>query len=217
MSILISTPFHADSYDRIIAACGGNPLNAFSLIVQEICKRFFSQMSCIPPSDAYLKSLAASIWSSVHAEGLPRPLAINEIGEAVTLEDSYLGAIVEKILHDLPRHRLDDLIHTLCFQIINALLAPEFKACRQSYDKRDATGECARQALDECKDRISGSHCEDCPFFIALSKDQHRKLLSRAFGPEHLNTFLNNTGVFLPEDFRSLRIFWHLHIRQPQF
>ncbi len=214
--MVISNPFQPGSYERIVAACGGSPVNAFTLIGLEIGKRFFKQQSVLPPSDTYLKSLWESIWSIVHAEGLPRPLPTNEMGEAITLDDSYLCDLVEKALHSLPRHRADDLLRTLCFQVITALLAPEFKSCRQSYEEKDSTGACARQSLQECGDRVSGSHCEDCPFFIALSQDQHRKLLTRAFGSEHQNTFLSNMGVFLPEDFRSLRIFWHLHLRQPQ-
>lgn len=216
MPLIIANPFQPGSYERVIASCGGSPLNAFTLIGLDICKRFFDQQSILPPSDAYLKSFWESIWSLVHAEGLPRPLPANETGEAITLEDSYLFALVEKTLQGLPHHRTDDLLRTLCFQVLIALLSPEFKACRRSYESRDAVGTCVRQSLSQCQDRISGSHCEDCPFFIGLTKDQHRKLLGRAFAPETQDSFLKNTGVFLPEDFRALRIFWHLHVRQPQ-
>lgn len=199
-----------------MATCGGSPERVLSEIGLEITKRFFAQQKIIPPSDAYVTSLWEGIWATGTQEGLPLPLANNEAGEPRTLDDSYLFGLAEKTLARLPRHRAEDTLRTLCVQIFTALLSPEFKACRQSYQSQDASGSCTRQAADECRDRVSGSHCEDCPFFVALSQDQHRKLLGRAFGPAGQSTWSGNMSLFLPEDFRALRIFWHLHIRQPR-
>lgn len=216
MPIIIATPFQPGSYERLVASCGGDPENVFVSIGNEITKRFFTQQEVLPPSDAYITSLWGSVWATVLAEGLPEPLAANAIGEPRTLEDSYLFTLATETLGRLPRHRTEDTMRTLCIQVLVALLSPEFKSCRQSYAEADPAGQCARQSADHCRDRVSGSHCEDCPFFVALSKDQHRKLLGRAFAPDHQAAWAAQTDLFLPEDFRALRVFWHLHLRQPR-
>jgi hypothetical protein len=216
MPIVISLPFAADSYVRIVSACGGSAGGAFVGIGLELTKRYFAQQSVPPPSDAYITSLWEGLWATALAEGMPQPLAANEIGEPRTLEDSYLFSLAEKTLVRLPKHRADDVLRTLCVQVFIALLSPEFKACRQSYQHTDSAGQCNRMSVDHCRDRVSGSHCEDCPFFVALSSDQHRKLLGRSFSPSGQTTWNANHSLFLPEDFRALRIFWHLHIRQPR-
>lgn len=215
MPLVISNPFQPGTYDRLVASCGGSPAKVFCALGKEITSRHFTQLKTIPPSDSYVSSLWDNLWITALAEGLPRPLANHEVGEPRTLDDSYLFGLAEKTLAYLPRHRTHDLLSTLCVQVYTALLSPEFKACRQSYQARDSEGVCVRQTVDHCKDRISGSHCEDCPFFIALSQDQHRKLLARSFAPADQALWSSNIGLFLPEDFRALRIFWHLHIRQP--
>ncbi len=218
MAFVISSPFQPGSYERLVSTCGGSPVRTFVEIALELVKRYYAQLSVIPPGDAYLRSLSEGLWETALQEGPPVPLADNEIGEPRTLEDSYLLALAEKTMVRLPRHRTDDLLRAFCIQILVALLSPEFKACRQSYQAGDAAnaGACARQSLENCRDRVSGSHCEDCPFFVALSKDQHRKLLGRSFGAAGQPVWSANTDLFLPEDFRALRIFWHLHIRQPR-
>jgi hypothetical protein len=218
MAYVITSPFQPGSYERLVATCGGSPARVFNGILLELLKRCYVQQATPPPGDAYLNSLGEGLWETVLAEGLPVPLAAAEVGEPRTLEDSYLLALAEKTLARLPRHRTEDLLRAFCIQILVALLSPEFKACRQSYQAVDAANgnTCARQSVDHCRDRISGSHCEDCPFFVALSQDQHRKLLARSFGASNQSVWSANTGLFLPEDFRALRVFWHLHIRQPR-
>ena len=216
MPFIISTPFQPGSYDRLVATCGGSPEITFVSIGLELTKRFFAQQSILPPSDAYLTGLWQNLWSTTLAEGLPTPLASNEIGEPRTLADSYLLSLAEKTLGGLPRHRSEDLLRTLCIQILVALLSPEFRACRQNFQSKDSVGQCVRHSADHCRDRVSGSHCEDCPFYVALSRDQHRKLLGQSFGPSQQAAWNAHADIFLPEDFRALRIFWHLHLRQPR-
>lgn len=216
MPIVITSPFQPGSYDRLVATCGGTAVNTFVEIGLDISRRFFAQQSILPPGDAYIRSLWDGLWNTILAEGLPVPLAGNAIGEPRTLDDAYLFALAEKTLQRLPRHRTEDTLRTLCVQVLIATLSPEFKACRQSYQNLDASGACPRHSADHCRDRVSGSHCEDCPFFVALSQDQHRKLLGRSFGPSNQAAWTAQADLFLPEDFRALRIFWHLHLRQPR-
>jgi len=215
MPFVIAPPFSPGSYDRLVATCGGSPLRVFQELGQEITKRFFAQQDTLPPSPAYVSGLWEALWLVALAEGVPAPLESNQVGEPKTLDDNYLFNLANTALGKLPRHRADDLLRTLCVRILIALLSPEFKACRQSYQQASAAGQCSRQDAAECRDRVSGSHCEDCPFFVALSREQHRRLLARAFGAS-AQTFHDHVDLFLPEDFRALRIFWHLHIRQPK-
>ncbi len=77
MPIIIASPFESGSYARVIAACGGSPLQAFCAIGSELTLRFFAQQAIAPPSEAYVQNLWQGIWESVHAEGLPEPLAPN--------------------------------------------------------------------------------------------------------------------------------------------
>lgn len=216
MPIVISPPFQPGSYERILTTCGGTPIRAFVEIGLQITRRFFAQQAILPPSDAYVASLWEGIWATSLSEGPPAPLADNAIGEPRTLDDNYLLSLTESTLARLPRHRAEDTLRGLCFQVFITLLSPEFRTCRQSYQKDDATGVCPRQTVDHCRDRISGAHCEDCPFFVALSREQHRKLLGRSFGESRQADWQAHTDLFLPEDFRALRIFWHLHLRQPR-
>ena len=213
MPIVIQPPFLIDSYKLILQNCGGTPIAAFCEIGVELTGRYFNQLQLPAPSAAYQQSLWAGIWQVVHREGLPRPLTPQEIGEPKALDDDYLFSLAGEILGQLPLHRADDVLKTLCVQILTALLAPEFKACRQSYTALDPAGACVRQQLSHCRDRVSGAHCEDCPFFVALSQGKHHRLLARSWTalgePEGEKHF----AVFLPEDFRSLRVFWHLHLR----
>lgn len=213
MAILVSQPFSAGTYERLVASCGGSPDAVFRQIGLELSLRYFRQIAVAAPGPAYLASLWARIWTISHREGLPAPLAPNEIGVPGGLDADFLELLTEDALSELPVHRAADHLRVLCMQVFTALLSPEFRACRQSYQEADSPGICARQDPDHCRDRVSGSHCEDCPFFVALSVEQHRKLLERAFTAERRATWESFRDVFLPEDFRALRVFWHLHLR----
>lgn len=212
MPFLISAPFSPDSYERLIKDLGGSAPVAFSKIGLEVTQRFFNQQEIPPPLDPFLEAFWKGIWEITHREGLPKPLSMSEIGEAKELDDAYVGKLSEEVLSRLPQHRTSETLLALAFQIFTALLSPEFKACRQSYLEEDASGSCARQDLQYCSDRVSGSHCEDCPYFVAMSAQQHRKLLSKQWCGD-VAVFENHSDLFLPEDFRALRIFWHLYLR----
>jgi hypothetical protein len=214
MPLIISQPFSPGSYARVVETCGGTPGAVFQQIGLELSQRFFRQVGVPPPGPAYLGSLWTRIWDVTHREGLPAPLAAHEIGAPAALDSEFLELLTEDALSELPVHRAADHLRVLCMQVFTALLSAEFRACRQSFQEEGSGGACLRQDPEHCRDRLSGSHCEDCPFFVALSADQHRKLLERSFPEQRRAAWQANRDLFLPEDFRALRVFWHLHLRQ---
>lgn len=213
MSFVISAPFPPDSYEQILRDCGGDAAAVFVGLGSEITRRYFTQVEVPPPGDAFVEHLWRATWEIIHREQLPQPLAARDIGEPRRLGDDYLFTLTDQILAQLPRHRAEDTLRALCVQILVGLLSPEFRACRQSYQTVGPDGKCARLEIAHCRDRVSGAHCEDCPFFVALSAAQHGKLLARAYAMMG-GAAPFRPDLFLPEDFRALRVFWHLHLRQ---
>lgn len=213
MKILIKVPFKPESYTNLLASSDGKAMNIFIEVGQAISKRYFKQIEGISPSEPFLEMFLEAIWTTVHGAGLPVPLGGQEMGEPLDPDYEYLNQLTDQCLDQLPRHRAEDQLRALCVQMLISLLSPEFKSCRQSYIVEESGGGCLRQSREHCEERISGSHCEDCPYFTALTEMQHRKLLSRVWSSDSPTTFESSPKLFLPEDFRSLRIFWHLHIR----
>lgn len=210
--MIIPLPYSPDSFDKYYRQFGADPQAAFIAISLVITKRFYEQNALRAPSDAYLSEMLKACWNVAHSEGLPQPLAASDSADAPDLDYDYHSKLVEGVLSSLPQHRTEDYLRILLGQLFATLLAREFKTCRRSYEETDASGACMRQSDDYCKDRISGTHCEDCPYFIALSPAQHTKFLQR-FWKDEAGPTEGQLKVFLPHDFRALRIFWHLYIR----
>ncbi|MEO6569728.1 MAG: hypothetical protein ABIO94_13260, partial [Opitutaceae bacterium] len=81
----------------------------------------------------------------------------------------------------------------------------EFKVCRDSFREPSPDGICRRQQLARVRQRISGTHCIDCPYWTSLPAEKHLRFLDtqwQAAGRDELTAHL---GIFLPEDFRRLR------------
>ena len=72
---------------------------------------------------------------------------------------------------------------------------------------------CRRQEFARVRLRISGAHCVDCPHWVALAPAQHEKYLAREWHGVVLD-FTAHRGVFLPEDFRALRLWLHARARK---
>ncbi|MEM7789863.1 MAG: hypothetical protein AAF546_00545 [Verrucomicrobiota bacterium] len=211
MAILASTPLKPDSYNQILSNCGGDPKSVFIGICREITERYFVQRSINKPSTAFVQVLLDRVWQAAHTIGTPEPLEPKAMGTPQEPDYELLYLHAQECLNGLPKHRAEDILRELIIQLLVGLTNPEFKACRQSYTSRHAEG-CLRQNRDHCAERVSGAHCEDCPYFVVLSKEQHRRLLQRSWADES-DDFSINKDIFLPEDFRSLRVFWHLHLR----
>ncbi len=211
MPITIQAPFTPNSYKKILNSFDGKAQTVFVRLTQSITTRFFEQLELTPPSPAFIEKLLTNIWVLLKDEELPKPLPKNEIGTPQEPNFNVLNELCDRCLAIVPKHRTEDHLRELIMQLFIALLSPEFRSCRLSYQDVDNDQKCIRQHRSHCVDRISGSHCEDCPYFVALSANQHTKLFKRSWQSD--DSFERNKELFLPEDFRALRIFWHLHLR----
>lgn len=144
---------------------------------------------------------ADRLWALVKERGLPPPLARGEQGEAVEMEPAVVQPMVARVMGDLPE---DGLWATAARQLVKACFQPEFKKCRDSYCEVEEDGTCRRQQLKKARQRVSGSHCVDCPYWQGLTPEQHGKLLAKAWVGDAAE-FAAHREVFLPEDFRALR------------
>lgn len=155
------------------------------------------------------------LWIFSIQLGHPSALKVSEMGKP---GDPHAETWATHTQALIDRWKLDrnqaDLVTPVIEQLLLTILLPEFKACRQSYLEKEPLGDCIpRQEAEYCRERISGSHCEDCPYFTALSAEKHRKLLERSWESE-TSDFSKQVDVFLPDDFRFLRVFLHLHRRR---
>lgn len=211
--MIIQPPFSEESYSSIVSKSGGDPQAIFRALARAIAARFYRQVKIPAPSELFINKLMDIVWQRVHDEGLPVPLDKKESGKAQDFDFDYIHSLVNDCLEMLPRHRTEDYLRVLISQLFLTLLAREFRTCRMSYTDRGSDDVCARQSVDHCTDRISGSHCEDCPYTVALSDGQNYRLLRRTWQSPDSIEDMEVREMMLPRDFRSLRVFWHLYIR----
>lgn len=89
-------------------------------------------------------------------------------------------------------------------QLVKACCYPELTVCRDSFQAPGSDGRCRRQELSRVRTRVSGSHCVDCPHWVALTAEPHAALLESAWRGDEAE-WGRSRGLFLPEDFRALR------------
>lgn len=177
-------------------------LRFFTAQVGAIVARFFKQNGGNAPDTAVTAGFATRLWQLIGERGLPPPLSPGEQGEAGEMEAEVVAPLVERVLVGLPE---DGLWGTVARQLVKACFQPEFKKCRDSYREVEADGTCRRQQLRKARQRVSGSHCVDCPYWQGLTPEQHGKLLAKAW-VGNVAEFTAHRDVFLPEDFRALRV-----------
>lgn len=211
MSFIVSPPFDHVSYETFQSEYPDGFTEAFTQLALPVVHRVFAQCGRTPPGADYLTQFLKRIATLAEGHGLARPLPDREIGAPGEPDDVTMRRLLERLQAELPAHSEQDLLLTIAYQFFLTLILPEFKACRQSYLEEGVDG-CLRQDLVFCADRISGSHCEDCPYFTALSEAKHRKLLSRQWKGD-AGAFEAESDRFLPPDFRLLRVYLHLHRR----
>ncbi|MES1167091.1 MAG: hypothetical protein ABUL68_03735 [Pseudomonadota bacterium] len=205
------TELSPEAHQRLLAAHGGEAA-AFAGLVGTCVRRFLAQNDRPPLPDPWLAEYAARLWAVVNAAGLPRPLAAGESAEPGEMPADRVVALSARIFHglDLPGRHAD--LDTPTRQLLKACLQPEFRQCRDSY--REVTdGICRRQEFTRARERVSGSHCVDCPYWTALQPDEHERLLNRAWVSGCPEDLTRHREVFLPEDFRALRMFIWRQIR----
>jgi hypothetical protein len=89
-------------------------------------------------------------------------------------------------------------------QLVKAITYPRLGVCRESYRERGPDGSCRRQLVAQARRRISGTHCVDCPYWLAYGPEAHAAWLRTAWQSDPAE-FEAARGIFLPEDFRALR------------
>lgn len=180
----------------------------FGKIIGQILERYFWQNTRpLPPTDE-ISAMGARLWSLIQDRGLPPPLHPADRGTPGEMSDEELDPLVNRVLGNSPAVWRDEFAAPVR-QLVKACFYPEFKTCRDSFRERSPDGSCRRQELKRCLTRVSGTHCVDCPHWVALTTEQHNRYLAKEWRPEGVQEFLSHRGVFLPEDFRALRLFLH--------
>lgn len=187
------------------------PRATFAGLVEAILTRFFQQNGWPPPAAEDRAGIADRLWSLIEERGLPRPLAAAERGEPGEMSDVEVKPLLERVL--TPELESRDQLKGPVKQLVKACFYPEFKTCRDSFQELEPDGTCRRQQLARTQLRISGAHCVDCPHWVALSPAQHEKYLRRCWRPEGWADLTAHQDVFLPEDFRALRVFLYQQAR----
>jgi hypothetical protein len=172
----------------------------FTARISAVLNRFAIQNGEVPPTGEVCRAFASRLWSVVAERGLPRPLASHERGEPGGMSEEECAPLVGRVAGAGAPPLLVDAAR----QLVKACLYPEFKTCRDSFREIAPDGSCRRQELDRARRRVSGTHCVDCPHWVALPPRPHEKFLERQWRAG-AGEFIAGRAIFLPEDFRALR------------
>jgi hypothetical protein len=181
----------------------------FEQRVAAVIGRFFAQNESAAPSAAELGRFAAQLRQLVVERGLPRPLGDDECGAPGGMAEEECAPLVARVVDGLTHPLFADAAR----QLVKACFYPEFKICRDSFREVARDGSCRRQELARVRGRISGTHCVDCPHWVAFPTDDHERFLRREWHGD-TTLFAEYRHVFLPEDFRELRRWLHAAARR---
>ena len=181
----------------------------FERLIAAVVVRFFGQKQQPPPSGAELARFGAQLRQLVEERGLPRPLAAHECGAPGGMSEEECAPLVARV----GAGTRDPLLADAARQLVKACFYPEFTVCRDSFREVARDGGCRRQELERVRGRISGTHCVDCPHWVALAPAQHAAYLRAEWrgDPAVLDA---HQSIFLPEDFRALRRWLHAAARE---
>lgn len=171
----------------------------FQRIVLGILARFFAQRSRgWWPEEGH--RFVQQLGELIAERGLPRPLRDGEVGAPGSLSEQECAALVTRVVAGLT----EPMFAEAAKQLVKACFYPEFKVCRDSFREVTRDGACRRQEVERVRSRISGTHCVDCPHWMAFSPVEHADFLRQEWRGAPAN-FDAHRDVFLPEDFRELR------------
>lgn len=181
-----------------------DPARQFVDLVRPVLERTLRQSGHAVPTAAQAL-LVERLWALVAARGVPPPLPPGEKGEPGEMPAATVAPLIEPLLAGLaPAER--EALATPARQLVKTCFQGDFRTCRDSYREVSPDGACRRQELARANERISGSHCVDCPYWLSLTPAQHERLLTKAWQGDAA-AFAAHRDVFLPEDFRALRLF----------
>lgn len=183
-----------------VAGCGAEALTAgrdgpgvgrvpvpaleFEDLVVGLLDRFQRQQDRPPADPAVLRAVAARLGELVRSAPPP--------GEPGGMAAQVAGPGLDPGLADAVT------------QLVKAVTYPRLDVCRESYREPGPDGSCRRQQATQARRRISGTHCVDCPHWLAFGPTEHAAWLRAAWRSDPAE-FDAARGVFLPEDFRALR------------
>lgn len=183
-------------------------LDEFERLVATVVTRFFGQKLDAPPPAAEVARLVAQMRQLVEERGLPPPLPLHENGAPGGMSEEACAPLVARVIAGTQ----EPLLAEAARQLIKACFYPEFKVCRDSFREVTRDGTCRRQELERVRGRLSGSHCVDCPHWVALTAPQHAQYLRQEWRGDPA-VFAAHQEIFLPEDFRALRRWLHAAAR----
>lgn len=182
-----------------------SPAETLATILRPLLQRYFAQAGRPAPRDELSATLAHRLWRLIEERGLPPPLPPGAQGEPQEMSKAEVAPLIEQMLAGFgPAER--EALDTPARQVLKACFYGEFKVCRDSFREVSPEGSCRRQELKRVRERISGSHCVDCPYWTGLEPDQHGRYLSKEWRGDPAELAAHR-AIFLPEDFRTLRRF----------
>lgn len=185
---------------------------SFRGLVEEILRRFCVQNGRELPEPAMVRALADRLGQVVEERGLPTPLPLNETGTPGELSEEDCAPLVARVLGSASEGDRIFFANPVR-QLIKACFHEEFKICRDSFREPSPDGICRRQQLARSRQRVSGAHCIDCPYWVTLNPGQHALFLEKEWRPAGHAEFILHRPIFLPEDFRRLRRYLHTAAR----
>ncbi len=178
----------------------------FNRLVLAVLARFFVQTGRAAPAAAVLAEFARRLWTLIGERGLPPPLAPQEQGVPGEMSAEEVAPLIARLVEGFAAEEAA-VLATPARQLVKACFHPPFKVCRDSFREVTADGVCRRQQLAKVRERVSGSHCVDCPYWTALTPAQHEAFLARCWQAGDAAELAAHREIFLPEDFRALRGF----------
>lgn len=148
---------------------------------------------------AQIAGVAARCAALVAEHGVPVAVTSEAESEATRLNEAEMKARIAIAAGPDADDRLIDAAK----QLVKALFYPELAQCRLSFEAQTADGRCKRQELERARERLSGTHCVDCPHW-RMSPEEHADFLAAKWR-DGAEAFAANRDVFVPEEFRALR------------
>ncbi|HRJ47251.1 MAG TPA: hypothetical protein PKY38_07815 [Opitutaceae bacterium] len=178
----------------------------FNRLVQAVLARFFTQTGRPMPAPEVLQEFGCRLWALIGERGLPPELAPQEQGEPGEMSAEEVAPLIARLVEGFSAE-VAAAVATPARQLVKACFHPHFKVCRDSFREVTADGVCRRQQLAKVRERVSGSHCVDCPYWTGLTPAQHEAFLARCWQAGDAAELVLHREVYLPEDFRALRVF----------